>query len=103
MSVGGTACLWALGDVCGRYGMSVGFRGRYSLSVGGTDCLWAVQACIYAARPVRRRHRAQELCKSRGGRPGLPSLISLRFLCTLMWTAPTACGDTTCLLAVQPF
>ena len=27
--------------------------------------------------------RAQELCESRGGRPGLPSLISLRFL----WTA----------------
>ena len=24
--------------------------------------------------------RAQELCESRGGRPGLPSLISLRFL-----------------------
>ena len=23
--------------------------------------------------------RAQELCESRGGRPGLPSLISLRF------------------------
>ena len=26
------------------------------------------------------RYRAQELCESRGGRPGLPSLISLRFL-----------------------
>ena len=26
--------------------------------------------------------RAQELCESRGGRPGLPSLISLRFLGT---------------------
>ena len=25
-------------------------------------------------------HRAQELCESRGGRPGFPSLISLRFL-----------------------
>ena len=25
---------------------------------------------------------AQELCESRGGRPGLPSLISLRFLWT---------------------
>ena len=24
--------------------------------------------------------RAQELCESRGGRPGLPSLINLRFL-----------------------
>ena len=24
--------------------------------------------------------RVQELCESRGGRPGLPSLISLRFL-----------------------
>ena len=37
---------------------------------------------------ARRRHfilvpdRAQELCESRGGRPGLPSLISLRFLWT---------------------
>ena len=28
------------------------------------------------------RDRAQELCESRGGRPGLPSLISLRFLWT---------------------
>ena len=26
--------------------------------------------------------RAQKLCQSRGGRPGLPSLISLRFLWT---------------------
>ena len=26
--------------------------------------------------------RAQELCESRGGRPGLPSLIRLRFLWT---------------------
>ena len=28
------------------------------------------------------RYRAQELCESRGGRPGLPSLINLRFLWT---------------------
>ena len=28
-------------------------------------------------------HRAQELCESQGGRPGLPSLISLRFR---LWT-----------------
>ena len=27
-------------------------------------------------------HITQELCESRGGRPGLPSLISLRFLWT---------------------
>ena len=26
--------------------------------------------------------RTQELCKSRGGNPGLPSLINLRFLWT---------------------
>ena len=32
-------------------------------------------AALY--RPLRK---AQELCESRGGRPGLPSLISLRFL-----------------------
>ena len=28
------------------------------------------------------RDRAQEQCESRGGRPGLPSLTSLRFLWT---------------------
>ena len=28
------------------------------------------------------KNRAQELCENRGGRPGLPSLISLRFLWT---------------------
>ena len=28
------------------------------------------------------QYRVQELCESRGGRPGLPSLISLRFLWT---------------------
>ena len=27
-------------------------------------------------------NRAQELCESRGGRPGLPSLINLQFLWT---------------------
>ena len=32
--------------------------------------------------------RAQELCESRGGRPGLPSLISLRFLWTYSNTQP---------------
>ena len=30
----------------------------------------------------KRRSRAQELCESRGGRPGLPSLVNLRFLWT---------------------
>ena len=36
--------------------------------------------------------RAQELCESRGGRPGLPSLISLRFLWT--WSnTPTSSSD----------
>ena len=34
----------------------------------------------HGARPYGLR--AQELCESRGGRPGLPSLISLRFLWT---------------------
>ena len=29
-----------------------------------------------------RSNRAQELCESRGGRPGLSSLINLRFLWT---------------------
>ena len=31
---------------------------------------------------VARRSSSQELCESRGGRPGLPSLINLRFLWT---------------------
>ena len=31
---------------------------------------------------VHINNRAQELCESRGGRPGLPSLIRLRFLWT---------------------
>ena len=35
--------------------------------------------------------RAQELCESRDGRPGLPSLISLRFLWTKSNTQPTTC------------
>ena len=33
-------------------------------------------------RETHRETRAQELCESRGGRPGLPSLINLRFLWT---------------------
>ena len=32
--------------------------------------------------PLEVALRTQELCESRGGRPGLPSLISLRFLWT---------------------
>ena len=36
-----------------------------------------VNQCFEAAL-----HRGQELCESRGGRPGLPSLINLRFLWT---------------------
>ena len=33
--------------------------------------------------------KTQELCESRGGRPGLPSLINLRFLWTQSNTQPT--------------
>ena len=38
----------------------------------------------YASKEVfvPRTVRAQELCESRGGCPGLPSLLSLRFLWT---------------------
>ena len=43
---------------------------------------------LYVARSLRHIHipvtpipfRSQELCESRGGRPGLPSLMNLRFL-----------------------
>ena len=40
------------------------------------------EAVIGSATPAAVQDRAQELCESRGGRPGLPSLISLRFLWT---------------------
>ena len=34
------------------------------------------------AREPSTCHRVQELCESRGGRPGLPSPVNLRFLWT---------------------
>ena len=37
-------------------------------------CSWFTQA--------RLSFRAQEVCESGGGRPGLPSLLNLRFLWT---------------------
>ena len=37
---------------------------------------------IWVVKPQNWHIRAQELCESRGGRPGLPSLISPRFLWT---------------------
>ena len=40
------------------------------------------QRCIKATNKDGYSLRAQELCESRGGRPGLPSLINLRFLWT---------------------
>ena len=40
------------------------------------------QRCIKATNKHGYSLRAQELCESRGGRPGLPSLINLRFLWT---------------------
>ena len=33
-------------------------------------------------RKEKEKEEAHELCESRGGRPGLPSLINLRFLWT---------------------
>ena len=45
------------------------------------------RTCLYLKMYINREknsytRRAQELCESRGGRPGLPSLKSLRFLWT---------------------
>ena len=37
---------------------------------------YATEGALYLRAAVRRR-RVQELCESRGGRPGLPSLINL--------------------------
>ena len=44
--------------------------------------LLAVGTCSNPGRTLTGGYRAEELCESRGGRPGLPSLISLRFLWT---------------------
>ena len=40
------------------------------------------QTGLHTQWRIARGTRAQELCQSRGGRPGFPSLISLRFLWT---------------------
>ena len=45
---------------------------------------------MYSAFHHRPPFRAQELCESRGGHPGLPSLINLRFLWTYSNTSSTA-------------
>ena len=42
--------------------------------------IWSVKTCALGPRPAASR--AEEVCESRGGRPGLSSLISLRFLWT---------------------
>ena len=43
---------------------------------------WLVYIYIHGYWALYRSELAQELCESRGGHPGLPSLISLRFLWT---------------------
>ena len=54
-----------------------GLTGTTDMQCGETDEI------AYIAPPDGNSLiRAQELCESRGGRPGLPSLISLRFLWT---------------------
>ena len=66
-------------------------QSRYAFSQENTRMgLQSVLQCVtHVAKldhPVKREGaapsslRAQELCESRRGRPGLPSLISLRFL-----------------------
>ena len=60
------------------------------LSRGGGGCF--ISASVVSTPPqdewihcVTIMARAQELCESRGGRPGLPSLINLQFL-WFLWT-----------------
>ena len=69
--------------------LAVTGRHPRSVPVSGDDTLRSTSALtLLQARgdvvelPSLCRHRVQELCESRGGRPGLPSLISLRFLWT---------------------
>ena len=50
------------------------FRGLHSVSAYGHGPVYS-----YRSMPVSvTQHRVQELCESRGGRPGLPVLMSLR-------------------------
>ena len=49
---------------------------------GGRPAYWPSYVPLFNMQSVLRR--AQELCESRGGRPGLPYLINLRFL--RMWS-----------------
>ena len=46
-----------------------------------TDCTWGEKGYVIIMS-LEKSFRAHELCESRGGRPGLLSLISLRFLWT---------------------
>ena len=50
---------------------------------GGNGSLrWTLENDYRGCCAIQTFRKAQELCESRGGRPGLPSLISLRFLWT---------------------
>ena len=52
-------------------------RGLHLVSDYGHEPIYIY---IYWSMSAGVTHRAQELCESRGGRLGLPSLINLRFL-----------------------
>ena len=63
------------------------------------DC---VQSSIKDGRcNPRQSFRAQELCESRVGRPGLPSLINLRFLWTESNTSTTSQAPASFVLSMQ--
>ena len=49
-----------------------------------------IRSGIKGAMLLQQAIRTQELCGSRGGRPGLPSLINLRFLWTQSTTSTTS-------------
>ena len=67
-----------------------GSRGRPPITQAFFQPTTASQIIVHVKSPksvppvslTHQLNRAQELCESRGGRPGLPSLISLRFLWT---------------------
>ena len=67
---------------CEALGAHLEARHSTSVPMKNTKFLYTFTPNYLHASMARTTIRAQELCESRGGHPGLPSLISLQFLWT---------------------
>ena len=75
----------SFGGRCRKVMLGVWCTPTSQSSLSGTPSIKLYRAWRRHGKGTHSLHgplRAQELCESRGGRPGLPSLISLRFLWT---------------------